>query len=606
MDIQTNIIDERFSLNVCVGEGANYYKVPLLNFVNGTYEIRNKVLITEHQNIIVELVTSDPMLQVELIWENILLMDEESNYEPCVLTSSTPQSVVYKCGEGKDYPWRCGNYQYEVRIDSRSYFGSYQISPKNVSEEGLQYIHELINEHVQGLMHDYTASKRNGGDDTELEQIVYWQYFTWYKKYEKQLLSAISYIENDHEQSLREIYIVETQPRRQTLRSIQWAHSSRGVIYKNTHYLNRRMEPEDDTAVNQIVKWRLQQMLLQMQQAMTSLRGVYASYEFVQDRLSHEVTELKERLIQIEKQKTVARQDKDNLLTTLKIKQSDKLKFDGRIRSLQQLEEQYTKHQVSLQKVIQSSFWSRVKSRLSKKFTAGSNWGYKAIDRIWLESKEWRSKPRDFNKHAVPVMRPTPVLYEYYVFFKTIETLMDIGYCIIEDSIYSKIDKLVTLEGLEEGAYVLLSKNFSHIKVTYDELIESHATSAKQKNTNFYSSEVKRKPDVRLDHYESTGKYVSSIILEVKYRPFQNIYNEMGNTEAMIQMGKYWAIGYVDKNGRYTRNPIKQVVCIYPGDEQKNVIEEAQQGLFLQLYPESNQETIGGKELLLIIDDWLK
>ena len=86
------------------------------------------------------------------------------------------------------------------------------------------------------------------------------------------------------------------------------------------------------------------------------------------------------------------------------------------------------------------------------------------------------------------------------------------------------------------------------IEIIYDEMIETSADLALQKNKNFYSGANSRKPDIRIDCFLTENKewsYFSSFVVEVKYSPFYNIHNDEGKTRAMKQMSDYWSIMYV-------------------------------------------------------------
>jgi len=96
---------------------------------------------------------------------------------------------------------------------------------------------------------------------------------------------------------------------------------------------------------------------------------------------------------------------------------------------------------------------------------------------------------------------------------------------------------------------------------------------------------------MRVDLYrlkDGQWHYDSSIILEVKYRPLRNIINldRQGDTQAMEQLNSYRSIGYKYPGGGYNYTPVKMIFCVYPGDNNKDILFPMRYGFMLQFYPQ--------------------
>lgn len=94
---------------------------------------------------------------------------------------------------------------------------------------------------------------------------------------------------------------------------------------------------------------------------------------------------------------------------------------------------------------------------------------------------------------------------------------------------------------------------------------------------------------------------MSSVVLEVKYRPLHNIWNPpgKGDTKEMEQMDGYRSIRHIRKENDYNYSAVKSVICVYPGDATKRIMFSASYGEMLQLYPDETSEnrTVGKVEL---------
>ncbi|MGZ9587279.1 nuclease domain-containing protein [Paenibacillus marinisediminis] len=591
-----------FSLRIQVGEGRD---AEVFNIVPG--QIAEPLPIKESLRLTIELIAAEPELQVGIAWGGIAHLDEEDGHEDAFeLSVQNCHKVLYSYERDELYPWTCGRYAYQLRYGSHVYNGLFDIVPKNVTGNQLETIHTIINQHVQGLVQDGFATKQAGTEVRDLSGNNHWNYFNWYKTRERQLHEAVRYIQQHQESAYREGYVVQSQPKRQTRRSAMWEHSPQGMRVNETKFLNRRMVLEEDTQSAQLVKWQLKQLVRKMEEAMLSLREVSRRLEEERDSVVQELEARRNRKNAWEQTRMLAKEDRANLQTTISIQQQQKKRLDERLQSLQRLEEQYVKYKAALQHVLQHFFWKQISDRVPSRKMAShdGNWGVRVVDQISKESQAWGQSTRGTAAHAGTVSRPTPVLYEYYVFFKMIDVVKNMGFRVIEDNVYSQADNLLSMQGLKDGSYVMLERDKQRIGIIYDELIESHADTARSRGTYFYSSELKRKPDIRLDLYQA-DQYLSSLICEVKYRPWHAIRHAIVNTETMIQMAKYWAIGYITEQGKYVRNPVHQVICIFPGAEDQPILDEGQQGLFLQLYPRSLTETVGENELRDILRGWL-
>jgi hypothetical protein len=569
---------------------------------------KNTVAITEYFDLSLELVSNDPRAEIEVMWEQIEWLTGEESSPPIRLKSPQRTAKLFDNKVQQEYPWRCGVYQFEIRYNNQKYSGLYEIVPKNVSKSGLIAMQNLISSYVQGMIYDLLASKQVEEGLAEWEQGVNWKFVQWYQHRKPLLLSAIRHIEVNEEQELITAYRIDSQPRRQSTKSLSWQQKYGEAKAGQRKYLNRVLVARENTEINENSKWRIHDLLKRMQWAIDSFQGLLRQHEEQITIMTQQIDQLTNRLEEKQQQQRVIhKSDMENMKTTIQIKRDAKNKLAERLRTLQPFHAQFVKSYEDLQERMQSSFWRQIKSRPPAKPIQGQGWGHKRVSQVWRESLMWESQNHNADHRTPSVIRPTSDIYEYYVFFVVRGILESLGFTSWGEDFTTMRERTIHLDGLEDGAVMSLSNGRIIVKVTFNELIDSDAEIASFNGSHFYSSEVKRKPDLRLDAIDAeSGQYLHcSMIVEVKYRPFYYIYNTKGVTETMLQLGKYWAISYVDDSKDYHHSVVKKVVCVYPGETQAKVKEQSPQGLFIQLYPGRKEEIVGRKELTDEITSWL-
>ncbi|TXK82573.1 hypothetical protein [Paenibacillus sp. N3.4] len=603
--------DLPFLLTLWEGEGSSVRRIPLDNLTMQPTHV-SPVQMTENLQLSVEFTVCEEEAEVIFLWDHLIDRNETATEQPIILSSDYKKHVLTRGFE--EYPWRCGLYQYRVIYQGITYYGTFEIVPRNVTEEQMESIHFTLNQTLEGLVQDYLKMKRAVADPGELEQYASWRYFTWYKGVEKQLLQAMKAIELNYEVELKQSYVIESIERRQTLKSVRWSAWGNGARYEGVKTLNRRMELHADSEANRLIKHWVRSLLDTMGRIIVTLQTDYDILSLQYDRLESKI-ELEEMNIQeLRQRKVVSRDHLDQTSKMIYGNKQNLIKIAKQLTELQKFEQQCQTNQGTLRKTIHSIFWRDVQDQAPRRLLLGQHHAYSVIYEIWKGSTSWnkvnRNEPKDL---LVPVIKPTSLLYEYYVLFKTIESFRCLGYEPHQDTITEQLQKSFYLGGLQEGTTVRLKKDSSIIVITYDQQVEHVEQIALENQTHFFSPEANRRPDIRIDLYtepseSSASEFLSSFILEVKYRPIWNIYSDIGYTEAMLQMSKYFMFRYVRlEKGikKYERTPVHNVICIYPGDEQREPLVETGCGSFLQLYPGKQGDTVGLDLLVYTFQNWL-
>lgn len=604
--------DLPFLLTLWEGEGASVKQIPLDNLMLQPADI-SPVRVTENLQLSVELTNGREDDEVILLWDQLVERNETAAEQPVILSREHNRHLLNRSTE--EYPWRCGLYQYRVIHQGLTYYGTFEVRPRNVDEAQLISMHDTLNQTLEGLIQDYLKMKRAVADTEVLKQYASWRYFTWYEGVKKQLLQALKVIELNHEAELKQIYLVESAQRRQTLKSVRWGAAGHGAKYEGVKTLNRRMELHADSESNRLIKYWVRSIMATMGQVITALHADYNLLSLQHDRLENIIEQEERSLQELRQHKVVARNHLDQTANTLYGKRQNLALLAKQLSELQKFEEKCQYNYSTLRKTVQSVFWRGIQDQAPRRLLLGHHHAYGVIYEIWKGSASWnKSDGRQGKELLVPVVKPTSLLYEYYVLFKTIESFGYLGYEPYHDTITEQLQQNYYMGGLQEGTAVRLKKGSSLIVITYDQQVENVDQMALTKQTHFFSPDTRRKPDIRIDlfadHHSATNepRFVSSMILEVKYRPVRNIYADQGYTDTMQQMSGYFMFRYVSMEQgrkRYERTPVHNVLCIYPGDEQHEPLMETGCGTFLQLYPGEHSNTVGLDLLVYTFRNWI-
>jgi len=543
-------------------------------------------------------------------WIHTRDADEEADNEGYVLSGVTGEHVLYQYRDGATYPWRCGLYHFELHYQGKTYFGAVAIKPKNVSDRQMAQIHQVINQELRGLVLDYYHFKRTIGhfnqDGTERHR----RFIRWYRENEAKLLRAIRDIETRCMLQIEKAYKLEDVPRHMDNRSLRLQHSYRGVIYQGTKFYNRHWQTNWDNDENRLAKYVISQIAHELMQSLRSLKVLEREAGEINDSYSN-VPQFPEKIerhtIRIQTSEDENQGWDDPALDSSGYRRWQALPF----AAIPSDQTEATKHLLKLSARLNTPFWNRVENRRPKTFRLGTGTpSYRLLYELWKEAAS-QTRETDDTLSDMPAYKPTSVLYEYYVLFGVLRALRELDFLPDREAITIQLQKSFFRDGLKEGTKVSFVNGDCKIVVTYDETLAPNSQSALQNRTHFYGH-LRRKPDIRIDLYKNST-YVSTFIIEVKYRPFYNIHSDFVWTKTMEQMNEYRLISYVQKNSdgqkEYNLRAVYQVVCAYPGDDDQPIVTHADCGTFLQYYPNENtddpNDIVGFPELREMIRKWI-
>ncbi len=545
-----------FMLSLTIGVGFNQKKERITGLTRNPQRILECVTeIEELKNLSITMM-SESAADVEIIW-NKVYKHNDADVEASFTLRNDITKVLYEHGKEKDedYPWSCGVYHFEVIYKGHSYYGAFKIMPKNLDDGQYEKMHEMINSHLKGLGMNHVVYDRKPFEESIQMRMRAEAYASWFCAVAGKLLSNLRAIEQDSLLSLKRGYKPERKEGVTDSRSIRWTYTTKGIALGETYSYNRKTGIFHDTEENRLVKSLLRKMIQQLGGTVTAM---------IPDEKSSQG------------------------------QQEERIRDAQRVKAL-----------------LFSPFWRDVQDGPAGGMPGSMRGNYSVFHHLFREGAEVLK--RFEGELAVPVHKPTSVLYEYYVFFGLYSIMQEIGFRTGEYSLYEQLYQSFYKEGLKPGTKITLYGREVRIDLVYDEEIASSPEKAAEQSGGFYSFRPKRRPDIRADFYRHTAEgglqYLSSCIFEVKYSPFSNIYRSTGMANAMEQMEDYRMIKYVSKNGAFRFSPIKEVFCIYPGNAYRPILSAMSCGYYLQIAPDAKEEDPdlfrGRAELKKIIVDWL-
>lgn len=609
------VIDKKLRLPFHLHLEIGNRKQPIGHLISDIKNVMNCVYeIEEYKKLAVVLNSEENDIEIEVIWNKIFGEDEKDFYDVFILNNLNNQKVLYQENANIVYPWRCGTYIFEIRYHSQSYYGAFSITPKNVTKIQLKKIHNLLNEKIQGITKDIMNFNHHGlGEQSIFDKSHFVSFYKWYEKVEKKLFASLDSIQKESESTIIYDYVVENIPKHLDSTSIKWQNSSKGFLFKQSKYLNRKYITSVDTDNNRMVKIKIHELLKRLTEGKNELHLYLSKQKQKIENTLQDLNQIKTEINSISNRNTITYSHKKKMENTYHRLERKLHQYRIEENQLLNLMERVRKSSNRLQAVLEHSFWKSINHHRVKRKTKIHKKSYLLFDHI-MQQLNQQSNPAHTEEWIIPAYKPTYLLYEYFVYFVVIESLQYLNFHFPADyDLKEQLKLSLYKDGLDDGTKITLENEERSclIEVIYNEELEYNSRLAIEKNKHFFSTKFRKKPDIKVDLYKMQDHqkiFQSSFVLEVKYRPLYNIFQEYGSTSTMEQMDDYRGIKYTDDKGKIKFNIVKEVVCIYPGDDYKEVLFNTDYGYFLQLFPDDQEESdllIGVNELQKLLTEWI-
>lgn len=573
---------------------------PIKKLVHAIPYLRDAVYtIEEYASFSIQLETETDC-EVIVKWSNIQSSLDGDSFQTLVLTKEQPEQIIYRYQPDNPFPWSVDYYHFEVHYLNRKYYGSFYVRPKNVDEDELEWMRELINERLHGLIVDYMRYKKSWNNIGSVKETSFWYLWEWYKTNETKLLSHLAMIESHSIKAISKAYKVQESPRKIDNHSIRWSNTSKGLIHNQSKFLNRRILHINDSEENRNAKRFIMKIQLQLQKIHQMVQAITEELMTRQQMTLNEIALNEQHLKRVTNYSMSTDGIKRRYRNVVYHKKNELIKIKEQRQNYEQMDYQIRKNVNTLKTILSNDFWSSISSKPSQRIMLGNHPSYKILYKIHKEI-ECMVSNETTKPLQLPVFKKTEVLYEYFVYFSLIDLFISRGFAAANEGVSQQLTTSFYQEGLEDMTTVELQLEDNLVCFVFNEELLTDENEALSRPGHFYTGQVKRKPDIRLDYYklvDGERLFQSSVIVEVKYRPLRNIYISTSVTEVMEQMEQYLSIRRLNMVGDqlnerdpYNRHPIKFALCLYAG---KNHLSgnfvRATCGTFIQYLPETNGE----------------
>ncbi|GGE59664.1 hypothetical protein [Priestia taiwanensis] len=545
--------------------------------------------------------------KVEVVWNKVYNdTKEDDSINNYVLTKAIPRVTVYEHLVTEEYyPFRCGMYHFSVVYQDEVYYGAFRIIPKNLDNSQFDAILQLLNSMFVSIAYD-----NEHYDENQVKKREYDDYslLKWLIENEQMILQAYQYLEKKEKVSTVSYYEIANYPRKKDRKALQKEESISFMKAKGWKHVNKRWKVDEKKARLQgIVKYKTKRLLVYLHHIMLTLLAEKQQLRDRVEQLKEEQRHTNVFLRELDKALAITGREKTKYKQLQHLKREEVTRMNEKSGHIDSILEPLQLIQKRLKTILLKSFWKHVEEEKTLLYPSILSYPYTVLFPFFeLMDKVERQQQPFVMLHTA--YKPTYLLYEYYCYVSLIFLFCDMGFRAHGKPLKEQWKDNIVGYDLKDGSTVILSNGTYVVHLIFNELIEINEQLALKKGATFFTGEETRKPDIRIDAYRD-GKYVSSLVCEIKYSPMFNIYQPIANTKAMEQLYKYWTIKHIrEENGevQYIRQPIQEVICLYPGSSMHPVQLETGCGVFLQYYPTWKKAgSVGKKELVTMIKKWL-
>lgn len=580
MDIQFNN-KQSFSLSF-KQYNTEWMKVTFLENEIEMYNSTPCIVITENINTKLKFTSPDYSTKlymdgIDTLPENMVKQDEDDN------AYLSPSEKFIDIFTNQYYPLIPGIYRIIVVQNQRKYYSLIEIRPKLLSQGEWVRIREDLENEIRGLATQLI--RRNISIVNEYGEYVPPQYLSKYyliKQNFSKIMAALMDIRVKPNHRIVKTYDIIPENKLKviddkTVRSYLNNATNRGYIKAPTRSLTYDL-PENrwlKKIVTELIKW-LEEFFLVTERFIEKEKNIISEVE-------------------------VRKNDCKNLVF---VKEHNKV-----VSFLNELEENAYKMSKALN-ILMTSEWYKSVTNTSIKFIPNvmhSDARYNCLYKLYKSLKYDGCKIKIDDKFAFQ-WKSTDKLYETWGYIKICKIINEIeGFNACGGWLFSeKVKKNeILIPDLEPGMRIgFINKDNILINLIYDCKLPHYSNKTSLSDTPLYVKGNNNRPDARVDVYKNSI-YIGSILIDFKYRPRKNIWDEQlinRQSNVMKQITAYetqcastYLYGGRDSKHKRNPNPVFEVWVIHPnGIEGNNMVEEEEDRnlKFIELRPGKGRDGI--------------
>lgn len=488
-------------------------------------------------------------------------IDITSNEEFCFSTGRDETGCYYP-----------GYFSFRVIIDNEINDCLFYVKPKNLELENILDIRKYVDHFYYGLAEDM-AKTRLASNGNKMEQHVpnASENLIFMNERLPMLLNYIDlYLKSDFTVT-QKTNVITNSAKKIGNESIKWlvkkGMSKNKNIYNPDRILVSKTVFNSDNSQNRMFKHELLFWNSEVKKVIENLKKFIASESKIIDVSNQTIADLKAKVDAQEKVQKVAKS----------VKQEDRERLKEYIGDLELRKKRLQNYQSDLENIVHLKTnieYILYNTWIGSIRASDGSFGKVTDNRLklmiglkneYLGIKKTSEKDKAKNKFEFG-KKSTPKLFETYIYTLLLDMLMQDGFEI--QNYNFETDDLAVI--LSDQSMVRLKKDDLFCDVYYD-------TELKNSNEKFTSNEFvsvnskHNRPDFIIAYYRNPDELINAYIVEVKWRAFNNIYNEIGNTDVVQNLIDYFNFGYHVESGKHKtkRGIINKVMVIYPDEEER-------------------------------------
>lgn len=473
----------------------------------------------------------------------------------------------------------------------------FTVLPQSLSEASLKKMCQLLEEKAQGVTrnlysHQLIMSEHQEGF-SEFDLLGYLiQQFD-------ELMESLNRVLACPIEDLVPQYQLTKVSKKQDAKSLRWT-VTKGQRYVGQETQEVFYEKRNTVSYNTVENRALKHMISQIS---TQLLRLSKRYRINHQLLLQQQQQLLSTIDSLNQRKNnvndwnYLKKTKGAVTHELYVRQEELTGLNQKIEAHQQYYQKIQRMNGRLMAILNESWMSELpmsfSGRISQRFfkTPGYAFIYSVYQELTKPNPD-RAKAPTFPLHQ------TSRLFEYYNVFLVIELLQQQGFEWKSGWLKDFNQSNQRTHTLEAGEELFFEDHRGYqIRVSYDKFLKTSEEAKFTQEQQLVSvNSSSRRPDLLIElFYQQT--FLSSMIIEVKYRKLYSIYQEVHETNAMKQLMDYRALNYYDPTQRpmLQRQAVDTILTVYPNHEGSRLVhDEVYDFKFIPLSPTGFEDSVEG------------
>lgn len=442
----------------------------------------------------------------------------------------------------------------------------FAVDPTNVSFESVLHIRKYVNNFYSGLSSDLLKKKKSGESYSESKNLPNAsENINYMISNMPQLINYINqYVESKHVVA-RKIETISATSQKMGNKSIQWL-AKKGMTKNNNlqapeKVLVNKATFDVNNPQNQVFKRELLFWNSELNKAIHLYDSYLRRIDNVIDKHNSDINEDELSLDQKQADRKVSKTVIDDLKFKIQRTKKD-------LENANVIKEDYNnsltylrKYKTNLEYILYNSW---VKQVALDRYIKDSVTDSRLRMMLQIKNEYLGVKNKQYNKGKKILgyaEKCTPKLFETYIYIILISILTEQGFEFIDFDIEN--DDLLFM--LSNPGTMMLKMNDITCKIYYDNEL-------RKSNDHFDGNEYvtissrHNRPDFIISFLDEKDHLKDTLIVETKWRPLSNIYNENGDTDVVIQLKDYYNLAYHDHfaSKKTKRGVVSKVIALYP------------------------------------------